>query len=105
MIAKNILQNKTRKRHDSNIKILQDKIQEFRDSKQYTGLEQCQARSEKKLNFHFNALMTAINMAKCILRNDVDKNISISSLIGDLKLKFKKQKYALSNILNLWFRP
>lgn len=63
----------------------------FRDAKQYTGLDQCQARSEKKLNFHFNASMTAINMAKCILRNDVDKNISIPLSIGDLKLKFQNR--------------
>ena len=27
----------------------------FRDAKQFTGLQHCQARSESKLNFHFNA--------------------------------------------------
>lgn len=63
----------------------------FRDSKQYTGLEHCQSRSAKKLNFHFNASMTSINVAKCILRNEVDKNTSIPLSIGDLKLKFQNR--------------
>lgn len=33
----------------------------YRDGKQYTGLNDCQARSENKLYFHFNASLTAIN--------------------------------------------
>lgn len=36
----------------------------YRDGKQYTGLTDSQARSENKLNFHFNAALTAINIAK-----------------------------------------
>ncbi len=36
----------------------------YRDTKQYTGLNDCQARSENKLNFHFNASLTAVNIAK-----------------------------------------
>jgi hypothetical protein len=36
----------------------------YRDAKQFTGLTTCQARSEKKLGFHFNAALTAINLAK-----------------------------------------
>jgi len=36
----------------------------YRDAKQYCGLEDCQARSKNKLNFHFNAALTAINLAK-----------------------------------------
>ncbi|MEM8780834.1 MAG: transposase [Cyanobacteria bacterium P01_G01_bin.49] len=63
----------------------------FRDSKQYTGLEHCQSRSAKKLNFHFNASMTSINVAKCILRHGVDKNTSIPLSIGDLKLKLQNR--------------
>jgi hypothetical protein len=63
----------------------------FRDSKQYTGLEHCQSRSSKKLNFHFNASMTSINVAKCLLRNGVDKNTSIPLSIGDLKIKLQNR--------------
>jgi len=36
----------------------------YRDGKQHTGLNDCQARSENKLDFHFNASLTAINLAK-----------------------------------------
>ena len=35
----------------------------FRDAKQFTGLNHCQARSKEKLNFHFNLSLAAINMA------------------------------------------
>jgi len=36
----------------------------YRDAKQHCGLEDCQARSKNKLNFHFNAALTAVNLAK-----------------------------------------
>jgi hypothetical protein len=36
----------------------------FRDAKQYVGLNHCQARDKEKLNFHFNASLTAVSMAK-----------------------------------------
>ena len=36
----------------------------YRDGKQHTGLNDCQARSENKLYFHFNASLSAINLAK-----------------------------------------
>ncbi len=36
----------------------------YRDAKQHTGLNDCQARSENKLNFHFNTSLTGINIAK-----------------------------------------
>jgi hypothetical protein len=36
----------------------------YRDGKQFTGLNDCQVRSEKKLYFHFNTSLTAINIAK-----------------------------------------
>jgi Transposase DDE domain len=36
----------------------------YRDGKQHTGLNDCQARSEKKMDFHFNLALTSINIAK-----------------------------------------
>lgn len=36
----------------------------FRDSKQFTGLADCQARDLTKLDFHFNSALTALNLAK-----------------------------------------
>jgi len=38
----------------------------YRDGKQHVGMNDCQARSENRLNFHVNAALTAINVAKCI---------------------------------------
>lgn len=36
----------------------------FRDAKQFTGLTDCQARDADRLNFHFNASLAALNIAK-----------------------------------------
>ena len=36
----------------------------FRDAKQFTGLTDCQARDQQKLDFHFNASLSALNIAK-----------------------------------------
>ncbi len=36
----------------------------YRDAKQFSGLTSCQAQSQNKLDFHFNAALTAVNMAK-----------------------------------------
>ena len=36
----------------------------YRDAKQHCGLTNCQARSKNKLEFHFNAALTAVNLAK-----------------------------------------
>jgi hypothetical protein len=36
----------------------------LRDAKQWTGLSQCQARDQQALHFHFNASLSAVNLAK-----------------------------------------
>ena len=36
----------------------------FRDAKQFTGLSDCQSRSGQRLDFHFNASLIALNIAK-----------------------------------------
>jgi DDE superfamily endonuclease len=36
----------------------------FRDSKQFTGLADCQARAEAALDFHFNASLATLNLAR-----------------------------------------
>jgi len=36
----------------------------FRDAKQFTGLSDCQCRSSQRLDFHFNASLSALNLAK-----------------------------------------
>lgn len=45
----------------------------IRDGKQHTGLTHCQARSIEKLDFHFNASLTAVNLAK-ITQNPTMEN-------------------------------
>lgn len=36
----------------------------FRDSKQFTGLSECQARKESALDFHFNASLATLNLVR-----------------------------------------
>lgn len=36
----------------------------FRDARQHVGLNHYQSRKEKRLDFHFNASLTAVNIAK-----------------------------------------
>ena len=38
----------------------------FRDAKQYTGLEHCQSRQAEALNYHFNASLSTVSMAKVL---------------------------------------
>jgi hypothetical protein len=37
---------------------------EFRDSKQFTGLLDCQARTASALDFHFNAALATLNLVR-----------------------------------------
>lgn len=49
------------------VKYYQSRFQQeflIRDAKQFTGLNDCQARSTSKLEFHWNTALTAINVAK-----------------------------------------
>ena len=46
----------------------------YRDAKQYTGLCHCQGRSGEKLDFHWNAALTTINLAK--MQHAKDENSS-----------------------------
>jgi DDE superfamily endonuclease len=41
----------------------------FRDTKPFTGLSDCQARSKAKLDFHFNASLSAVTFAKLEARH------------------------------------
>lgn len=57
----------------------------FRDAKQHTGFEDCQSRDKRALDFHFNACLTAINIAKVeILQKRTDQKPSPIS-IADFK--------------------
>jgi len=56
----------------------------IRDGKQHTGLTHCQARSVEKLDFHFNASLTAVNLAKLLhdprMKNQMDKSFSMANV-------------------------
>ena len=69
----------------------------FRDAKQATGLEHSQARSINKLDFHFNAALTAVNIAKIMQLNDEDTR--------ELPFSIKNCKTLFSNamMLSLFF--
>lgn len=58
----------------------------FRDAKQFTGLMDCQARSEDALHSHFNASFAALNLIKWHDRALSPNRKPIS--IGSWKLKF-----------------
>jgi Transposase DDE domain len=42
----------------------------FRDAKQFTGLNHCQARDDAKLDFHFNMSLTAVNLIQALQIKD-----------------------------------
>jgi hypothetical protein len=55
----------------------------FRDAKQFTGLSDCQARSKAKLDFHFNASLSAVKIARLEVRQqqvEGDEPVSMASL-------------------------
>lgn len=65
----------------------------FRDSKQFTGLNHCQARDPRKLDFAFNASLASVNIAKVVRMRNCP-NLSI----GLLKLSMSNT-YLLRRIL------
>jgi hypothetical protein len=58
----------------------------FRDAKQFTGLMDCQARSEEALHSHFNASFSALNLIKWHDREISPNRKTIS--IGSWKTRF-----------------
>jgi hypothetical protein len=90
----------------------------FRDAKQFTGLTDCQARDKKALHFHFNAALSAVNLAKLdLLSRQLPEHTFVFSLSSyvhrafshrllsrllsnlDLDLSCPKVKHAFSHAL------
>ena len=63
----------------------------FRDAKQHTGLEHCQARSKNKLHFHFNASLSAVSVAKGIARKGCQKDMAIPISVSDIKMELQNR--------------
>jgi len=63
----------------------------YRDSKQFTGLHDCEARSLNKLDFHWNMSLTAVNIAKIstwIAKKDENLKDSSPFSMSDVKTMF-----------------
>lgn len=57
----------------------------YRDGKQYTGMNDSQARSENKLHFQFNASLTSINIAKAVHWLSIPKEDRRAFSMADIK--------------------
>jgi hypothetical protein len=57
----------------------------YRDGKQFTGLNDSQARSVNKMHFHFNASLTAINIAKIKHWLSIPKELRKTFSMADIK--------------------
>ena len=57
----------------------------FRDAKQHTGLTHCQARSKVKMNFHVNAALSAVNIAKASYYLPIEKEQRGAFSMADIK--------------------
>ena len=62
----------------------------FRDAKQFTGLSDCQARSQAKLAFHFNMSLMAVTFAKLEARQEANNQL-ISFSMASLKRRYFNQ--------------
>ena len=60
----------------------------FRDAKQHTGLNHCQARTENKLYFHFNASLTTVNLAKAAHWLSIPKEQREAFSMADIKTMY-----------------
>jgi len=58
----------------------------IRDAKQHCGLQECQARSENKLYFHFNMALSAVSVAKAALWLSLPKENRQAFSMRNIKL-------------------
>ena len=63
----------------------------IRDAKQYSGLEDCQARDEQKLNTHFNIALTAVSIAKAAYYVSIPHEQRGSFSMADIKMLHMNQ--------------
>jgi hypothetical protein len=77
----------------------------FRDSKQFCGLQHCQARSKEKLYFHFNTCLTAISIGKILLRTGVAKTERKTLSIFNITKEFQNRNFMKRIFLNSGLNP
>ena len=73
----------------------------IRDAKQYTGMEDCQARSKEKLHTHFNVALTAVSLAKAAYWLPLPKEKRGSFSMADIKMWHMNQLLTDRIFLNL----
>lgn len=73
----------------------------FRDAKQFTGLCDCQARSRQRLDFHFNASLSTLNLAKSqVMMDHKDSQPTVCSLFS-VKAQYFNQHF-LDRIISIF---
>lgn len=75
----------------------------IRDAKSYCGLQDCQARSKKKLNNHFNIALTAVSVAKAAYYLSQPKKARGGFSMADIKMMHMNELIAnrIFSILNM----
>jgi hypothetical protein len=63
----------------------------YRDAKQHLGLTHCQARSEEKIDFHLNASLTTVSLAK-VAHHLSDQNYEQKAFsLADIKTRYANE--------------
>jgi hypothetical protein len=73
----------------------------FRDAKQFAGLTDCQARSQAKLDCHFNASLTAVSLAKLEAQQQAGGVLNQPFSMASLKRRAFNQHLLDQIIVNL----
>lgn len=73
----------------------------FRDAKGHLGLEDTQSRQPNALDFHYNASLTALNIAKAAHWYSIDKELRTSFSIQDIKTKYHNE-FLLDRLISIY---
>lgn len=66
----------------------------YRDAKQHTGLNDCEARCKNKIDCHWNMSLTAINLAKVtywLPLKDASPNTDVPFSMADIKTRYNNE--------------
>lgn len=66
----------------------------FRDAKQFTGVEHCQARNANRIHFHTNISLSAVSFAKAILRKQHGRHDELVLSISDVQIELHNKLLA-----------
>ena len=65
----------------------------YRDGKQYTGLADCQSRDKDRLDFHFNASLTTLNLARAEQIKQQDSAEPFVFSMASVKARYFNEHY------------